>query len=68
MSDRITEPLIQTVEFPEHDIEVTVMLAQNDHVLSLAFTNETPLTAVADTLRAQANIFDELAAGWEGDE
>lgn len=68
MNDRITEPRIETVEFPEHDIEITLMLTQHEHAVSLAFTNETPPSAVAHALRAQARVFDELAAKWGDDE
>lgn len=67
MFDRITEPRIETVAVPEHDIEVTLMLTQHEHALSMTFTNNTPPTAVAAILRAQANFFDEVAAEWEGD-
>lgn len=64
MFDGITEPRIETVAVPEHDIEVTLMLTQHDHTLSMTFTNETPPTAVAAVLHRQAKLFDKLATEW----
>lgn len=68
MTDRTTDPHIETVSWPEYDIETSFMLTQHHHTLSVKFTNDTHPAAMAAVLQAHQRYFEGLADEWDGDD